>query len=79
MGKRKYVSEENNVSKDSGNDETEDKNSDENVEQTPNTTETENKSKKPRKGGGFDIKYFRKELTAKQGQTMGKTDSSIHF
>lgn len=74
MGKRKYDSVAGAATKSAQQEELVKGNDSENMEQLADMADPENKSKKPRKLGGFDIKHFRKDLAAKQGQTMGKNN-----
>lgn len=74
MGKRKY--EDNSTS---DNKKTKTENNSENINDTENDVEQPQKEQNVKtqnrnisKNALFDIKHFRKELTAKQGQTMGK-------
>lgn len=72
MGKRKYDSEKDQSPKKAKQNESEDvENVDEEQPQNE-VVETENKQVFVSKKDSFDVKYFRKELAAKQGQTMGK-------
>lgn len=69
MGKRKYESDKDDSTKKNKVSESAADGEDVQCEQPQNL---DNLPKKPPKVGGFDFKHFRKELAAKQGQTMGK-------
>lgn len=47
------------------------------LEEPPSEEITQNEARTPSNRHGFDVKHFRKELSTKQGQTMGKTHSSF--
>lgn len=70
MGKRKYDSAIDGPPEKHKKDNSVEIQSDEGNSQPQNETTIEN-IKKQRAIGKFDVKYFRKELTAKQGQAMG--------
>lgn len=71
MGKRKFDSEKDKSPKKSKENEPEDIDIVE-EEQPQNESSAVNKHAFVSKRDGFDVKYFRKELSTKQGQTMGK-------
>lgn len=70
MGKRKYEADDTNTQKKT---KTIDFDVEKDIETEQPQNETNNKhDKHSTKSGSFDIKHFRKELAAKQGQNMGK-------
>lgn len=72
MGKRKYENEKDSSPKKAKQCESEDVENVEEVQPQNEVVETDNKQVFVSKKDSFDVKYFRKELAAKQGQTMGK-------
>lgn len=72
MGKRKFNGEKDKSPKKARKSESEDVENVDEVQPQNGVVETDNKQVFVSKKDSFDVKYFRKELAAKQGQTMGK-------
>lgn len=73
MGKRKYSGDKEVSPKKSKFKENSDELSKKNFEIEPPSEEiTQNEPRTPSNRHGFDVKHFRKELSTKQGQTIGK-------
>lgn len=79
MGKRKYSGDKEESPKKSKFEESNNRLSQKDVENEELLSEenTQNEARTPSNRHGFDVKHFRKELSTKQGQTMGKNIASI--